>query len=267
MKEERNIIEIRIAAIKRLFMWHFLNRYLDLILVSEFPKCGGSWFSQLLSDAIGIPFPRNESPRFRRCLLHGHHLYNNNYGKIIGVMRDGRDTMVSSYYHYLFDSDRNASFSVMKHRKKVQFSDYSDIQFNLPRWIEYMFTEYADRFFRFTWSEAVNSYFEEEDVCIVKYEDILTDAVAELNKAIHFLELDSVKEEKLHEIVDKYSFENQSNRKKGEEDTKSFLRKGIAGDWKNHFSLEACKVFDEYAGKELIITGYEKDNSWIDNYC
>jgi len=68
--------------------------------------------------------------------------------------------------------------------------------------------------------------------------------------------------EELKEIVTKYSFKNQTKREPGQEDKKSFLRKGIAGDWKNHFSKEACQVFDHYAGKELILLDYEKDHNW-----
>jgi len=47
------------------------------------------------------------------------------------------------------------------------------------------------------------------------------------------------------------------------EDKKSFLRKGISGDWKTHFSLEAKQVFNYYAGDILIGLGYEKDGTWL----
>jgi hypothetical protein len=43
------------------------------------------------------------------------------------------------------------------------------------------------------------------------------------------------------------------------------MRKGVIGDWRNHFTEEACKVFDQFAGNELIRLGYEKDHSWVQN--
>jgi sulfotransferase family protein len=49
----------------------------------------------------------------------------------------------------------------------------------------------------------------------------------------------------------------------GEENKRSFLRKGVVGDWRNQFSLEAREVFDRYAGEELILLGYEKDRKWV----
>jgi hypothetical protein len=67
----------------------------------------------------------------------------------------------------------------------------------------------------------------------------------------------------LKNIVEKYSFENQSKRKRGVENRKSFLRKGIAGDWKNYFNKEAREIFYHYGGNALILAGYEKDDSWV----
>jgi len=45
----------------------------------------------------------------------------------------------------------------------------------------------------------------------------------------------------------------------------SFMRKGIVGDWKNHFSKEARKLFDELAGEQLIMLGYEAGHDWASN--
>ena len=50
-----------------------------------------------------------------------------------------------------------------------------------------------------------------------------------------------------------------AKRNPGEENKHSFLRKGVAGDWKNHFSKEARQVFNKFAGRELIKLGYEVD--------
>jgi hypothetical protein len=68
---------------------------------------------------------------------------------------------------------------------------------------------------------------------------------------------------RLKEVSEKYSFKNQARRDPGEEKKSSFLRKGIAGDWRNYFNKETRAVFQEYAGKELIRLGYEKDDSWV----
>lgn len=266
MKDNRLKLEIKIDGAKRLFMWHFLNKKLDLILLSEFPKSGGSWFGQLLSETLNIPFPRNISPKFERCILHGHHLYHSNFNKVVTVLRDGRDTMVSSYYHFLFENDKNPNYAVKEWRKQLQFKDYDDIKTNLPVFIQFMFEKYKSTFKRTTWSSFVNSYVDNPYAIVVRYEDLLISPVSELIRVIGFLGYPSQDQNKIKLIVEKYSFSNQTKRKQGEENRNSFLRKGIAGDWKNHFSLEACLTFDKYAGKELIKAGYEKNHDWIKNY-
>jgi hypothetical protein len=58
------------------------------------------------------------------------------------------------------------------------------------------------------------------------------------------------------------SFERESSRKRGQEDSSSRSRKGIVGDWKNVFTEEDKSGFKEIAGDLLIKLGYEKTNDW-----
>ncbi len=262
MKDNRSQLEIKLAAAKRVFMWHFLNQKLDLVLVTEFPKSGGSWFGQMLSEALQIPFPRNRSAKLERSLMQGHYLYSKNFNKVICVMRDGRDVMVSAYYHFLFDNDRNPSFSVKKWRKALPFEDYNDIRTNLPHFIKHMFSSYKVFNKPVTWSDFVNDYSENQNALIVKYEDLKKQPVIELQRSLEFLNEEMKIKEYLQEIIDKYSFKNLSKREPGQENKKSFMRKGIVGDWKNNFTTESATVFDELAGEELIKMGYEKDRLW-----
>src|SRR3546814_4039088 len=46
-------------------------------------------------------------------------------------------------------------------------------------------------------------------------------------------------------------------RQPGEADPQSFLRKGIAGDWKNHFDDECNRIYCSIAGGALADAGYE----------
>lgn len=263
MKETRPHWLIKVHAAQRLFMWHYMNKSLNLVLVTEYPKSGGTWFSQLLSSALEIPFPRNKRPKFETCLMHGHILYHSNFNKTIGVIRDGRDVIVSAYYHQLFNNNRNSAKLVEEHRSKLQFEDYEDIRSNLPRYIKYLFEERTKIGSHFSWSDFVNSLTGNKDMHIVKYEDLLISTIPSLQSSIAFLDRDPVDINRLKELEEKYSFKNQSSRKPGEEDKSSFLRKGISGDWKNNFSAEACEVFDKYGGEQLVELGYEKDRKWF----
>jgi len=243
-------------------MWHILRERLNLVLISEFPKSGASWYAQMMSEALNIPFPRNQSPNLESCIMHGHHLYHNRFGKMVGVVRDGRDVVVSAYYHFLFENNRNSRRSVESYRSRVGFSDFDNIRDNLPKFIDYLFQEFSSGRTHFSWSESINSFYGDSNVCIVKYEDLLSKAAEELNRTIQFLDFPIVNMDRLEEVVAKYSFKNLTKRNPGQENIKSFIRKGIAGDWKNHFSKEASLRFHAYAGDELIIAGYEKNSEW-----
>ncbi len=262
MKETRSLLQIRIAAAKRLFMLFFLGKQLGLIPVMEFPKSGGTWFSQMLAAALDLPFPRNVTPKFEAAVFHGHILPNKRFGKMVSIIRDGRDVMVSAYFHFLFENNRNPKFIVRKTRKILGFKDYEDIEENLPSFIEYMFHQFSEGPFRSNWSEHVYASYNLDNVITIKYEDLLIDAKAELLKAMIFLSDGNGHEVDLDKIVETYSFKNQTKRIPGQENKKSFLRKGIAGDWKNHFNQKSNEVFDHYGGDALIKAGYETDHSW-----
>jgi len=258
---ERNIFAIKFEGLYRLAMNYGLSGVLPLYIVTEYPKSGGSWFSQMLADCLEIPFPRNELPKLKSCVMQGHYKDNPFLRNVFCILRDGRDIMVSSYYHSLFRHERYNSRLVENTRKNLIFDDYDDIERNLPEFLGYKFTGKVHP--KFTWTEFVDSWID-KDVAFVKYEDLLKDAAGELYGSVLKVTGQSLDKTKLAKISEKYSFENLAKRKPGQENKRSFLRKGIAGDWKNHFSREAREIFNHYAGATLIKLGYEEDSSWVD---
>ena len=48
----------------------------------------------------------------------------------------------------------------------------------------------------------------------------------------------------------------------GAEDTRSHYRKGVAGDWINHFTPAHTEAFNERFGDLLVKLGYEQDDDW-----
>ncbi len=235
---------------------------LPLYVVAEYPRSGGTWFGQILAEYLNIPFPRNRKPAFRSCVMHGHYLYSPLIKNIFIVVRDGRDVMVSYYFHSLFINDKFNASRVERTRRALRFEDYHDVKKNLPKFIKYKFTKSI--YNRFTWCEFANNWLD-KGVTLVKYENLLQDAAREAGRAIENVCGVKADYERLEKAAAKYSFKNQSQRDPGEENRSKFLRKGIAGDWKNYFTKDACEVFDNYAGETLIRLGYEKDKSWIND--
>jgi hypothetical protein len=101
-----------------------------------------------------------------------------------------------------------------------------------------------------------------DQVLIVRYEDLKTQSASILKRVFDFLGVDS-RDYLVRRCLDLNSFEkNSGGRKPGVADPNSFYRKGIVGDWRNHFSSENIKLFKKIAGHTLISAGYEKDNRW-----
>ncbi|MQA92878.1 MAG: hypothetical protein GEU90_22085 [Gemmatimonas sp.] len=97
----------------------------------------------------------------------------------------------------------------------------------------------------------------------VRYEDLHRDGTGELSRLIVAISGRTPEPSRVAEVLEEYSFARQAGRAAGEEDRKSFLRKGIVGDWQNQFSAEARETFDRVAGDELIRLGYESDRRWV----
>ena len=41
-----------------------------------------------------------------------------------------------------------------------------------------------------------------------------------------------------------------------------FMRKGIVGDWRNHFDRETAKMFNDHFGQFMLEQGYVDDLEW-----
>lgn len=96
----------------------------------------------------------------------------------------------------------------------------------------------------------------------VRYEDLLERPHEEVGELARFLGADA-SEEAIEQAVSSASFEKSTKgRERGQEDTSSFFRKGIAGDWKNYFTERDKQIFKEEAGDLLIRLGYEEDYDW-----
>ena len=77
-------------------------------------------------------------------------------------------------------------------------------------------------------------------------------------------------EKHLIKIINELDFQAQTGRNKGTEDKKSFLRKGISGDWKNYFDKDITNAFvtemDGRWNKILVKLGYEDSINWYKEY-
>lgn len=263
--DTRSPLSMKIDTAQRLLMCRYLSGIIPLQIVNEYPKSGGTWLAQMLAEYLQLDFPRNRRPKLSRCIMHGHMLPSSSMKNVICLFRDGRDVMVSSYYHMLFQNEKNPPRLVQRTRAALPFKDYHDIRSNLPAFITYNFRmrENSRNPNKFSWTQFVNAW-QDYGAYELRYEDLVSKPYETMHKLISALQEDEVCGSRLAAVIEKYSFERQSRRQPGEENTSSFLRKGQPGDWKDKFTREAAEIFDLYAGTQLIGLGYEQDNSWKD---
>jgi hypothetical protein len=230
-------------------------------LLNEYPKSGGSWMAQMLSVALDLRFPRNRLPHAGSCLLHGHYQPTYIGTEVISVHRDGRDVMVSLYFHRIVGNEHSRSSVAQHAREAAGIADIADIKGNLPRFIEALV---AGRLHpSLDWGRFVSAWHGNPHVrAVTSYEAMQADAAGALITVMSALDR-SITPTHAAQIAGQFSFERQAQRKAGVENSKSYLRKGVVGDWRNHFTAEAAQIFDHHMGDALIALGYERNRDWV----
>lgn len=103
---------------------------------------------------------------------------------------------------------------------------------------------------------------DEDQSLIVRYEDLLSDTQSVFSDVAELFELDD-SDEIIRDIVQAHSFEKVSGgRERGQQSDSSFYRKGVSGDWRNHFTGRVREVFKENAEGFWVDHGYEENCSW-----
>lgn len=165
--------------------------------------------------------------------------------KVIIIVRNPKDTLVS-YFHF---------YNTRQGFEKIPtFSDFFD-----------MFKE--EKLVFGNWFDHVSSWYPNEghdNFLFIKYEDMKSDHYGSVEKVAKFLDKD-LSPEQVAQIVDYTSLKSMKKNKSAKmgEDAKkvvdesksAFVRKGIVGDWKNHFSTEQSQYIDQLISDRLDTFG------------
>lgn len=96
---------------------------------------------------------------------------------------------------------------------------------------------------------------------VFRYEDLLADQYGVFRQIFAHCGID-ISDDRLRKIVSRFSFRRCTWWRLGRENARSHLRKGVVGDWKNHFDSELKRYFKTLYGDALIRAGYEKNLEW-----
>lgn len=165
------------------------------------------------------------------------------------VIRDLRDTLVSFYFsrklsHPMLNS-RLTEWRAALHEMDVEDGLFFMMDELLPECAR----------IQLSWLEAGER--------LIRYEDLLERDLEILEpRLLEECEL-PVSRERFREVVLGSRFERLTGgRARGQEDNRAHQRKGVAGDWRNHFSDRLKRAFKARYGGLLVATGYERDLSW-----
>jgi lipopolysaccharide transport system ATP-binding protein len=164
------------------------------------------------------------------------------------VIRDLRDTLVSLYFsikhtHPVITPGIRARRAVLAELGEED---------GLLHLIENRLADIA----QVQWSWAASG---EE---LIKYEDLLDRDEEILARVLLGDCRLGVDPGRFREVIRQNRFEAVAGRPPGDEDRTSHERKGIAGDWRNHFTDPVTKAFKQRFGSLLVATGYERGFDW-----
>ncbi len=249
--------------------WWLGKRFPDvspLVYVVGYPKSGTTWVCQLLGDYFQLPFPRGSLlPITFKAVVHGHDTLRACDEHAAYVVRDGRDVMASLYFHLTRHIPEGDNPRLSKREKKMfpGMVNKADVATNFPRFLE---AQMRDPFAsKLNWGDHVGRSLalSRPGVATVRYEQLLSDGPAELARTVEAISGKPADPERVAWTIEKFAFARQTGRSAGKENRSSFLRKGSAGDWRNHFSRESAEIFDRSCGEALVAAGYEADRLWV----
>lgn len=244
---------------------NFPNAFPLLFVLGHY-KSGTTWMCQILSDYLRIPFPQYSiMPLGCKAVLHSYEVPSSKYRSGVYMIRDGRDSAVSAYFHI---RGQMLAGNPAKYNKKMFAGldlEAEPIE-NMATFVQRLLDYPSGGWTKLpNWGDHVKAYFEleEKNLKLAKYEDLLDDGPGTLSGIVEQLTGEEADMERINETINRFSFKRQTGRSQGDENRKSYLRKGQAGDWRNHFSREAAEIFNQRYGDVLVKAGYETDGSWV----
>ena len=254
----------------------FVLRPDDLFIVT-FPKSGTTWAQQIVkllrsggiedgtivSELVlwleqhgkvlpsGQTFDNLPSPRF----FQSHTPYEMMPGgpphtspaKYIYIARNPKDVAVSQYYH----------------ARGWKFFQYTGT------WDHFYSMFISGKVECGLWFDHVLEWWKHKDdpnVLFMKYEDMKKDTVSAVRRVADFAGNGELKPEIIEEIAKRSSFASMKSNPAANHswsaqhrnpEEPAFLRKGVVGDWKNHFTAEQLAEFDAVYAERMKHTGLD----------
>ena len=191
--------------------------------------------------------------------------------KCVIIIRDPRD-IINSYYHRLHFNNSFVHNENSIDDDLIQIINGGIFQLKNDYFLYWPPIEEITRSYVYALANKQNN--------IISFEKVHEDPKQTYSSLFAKLNIEngnskySFPENKLNEAIEKSSFKYQTNGKRvrgNERKTvhvspntglQTSCRKGVPGDWKNHFSQKVCNTLKDKIGDDLIDLGYENTLDW-----
>ena len=188
--------------------------------------------------------------------------------RVIHIVRDGRDVAVSAIHHMWNHASQEGGIHELSPEELDKRETYRADPASFVAAGRSIFTEAQLTGTAKNWASVVERAMHDGPALLgdryaeTRYEDLLENPDREARRIFEFLEA-RADDETVTRCLERASFEKRAEgRQRGQEDSKAFLRKGVAGDWRNVFTQKDKEVFKKAAGDTLVRLGYEKNHDW-----
>ncbi len=165
------------------------------------------------------------------------------------LIRDPRDTLISAYYSLRNTHEANDAGVAFVRRILTKLTLEEGLVYLMDTWLFQ-----AARIQR-TWLQS--------NADCYRLEDCMSDAPTVLRRMLGESWGVSVSDELVTEVALRHSFAKLSGgRAPGQEDLNSHYRKGVAGDWRSHFTPAVTQHFKELYNDLLVLGRYETSDDW-----
>jgi hypothetical protein len=255
-----------LADSESLRAWHEAreNYWSDLSYEEELPGMLKALIDHILGTELarsGKSIVGDRTPHYVTHLEEVHEIYPDS--KVIHIIRDGRDVAVSNLHAFWHNAQDKGGAARLENEELELRDAYIEDRKHFLTEDRSIFSETRIKQLSRGWNRVVSKGRKDggelfgENYIETRYEDLLEAPGTELGRLFEFLGADRTPKV-VEQVAEETRFENMSGRPAGEENTTSFFRKGVAGDWKEIFTARDRQIFEEEARELLAELGYER---------
>jgi glycosyltransferase involved in cell wall biosynthesis len=183
--------------------------------------------------------------------------------KVVHVVRDGRDVAVSLMHHFwnLSKDIHEGGIYDLKPEELAKRDAFREDPEAFLDSGESLFVEERLRQMATRWNRRTSKAAREgaelfgDNFLQLRYEDLLLTPEQSIQPVFELLGA-KTDEDVVSRCVQKNSFERATGRPRGAEESESFFRKGVAGDWRTSFTNSDRDLYEQIAGQTLLEMGY-----------